>query len=72
MIGQIIKGWAIWISLRIIKVCVDVAELGILTIMSVRGAGLVKNVAVEHGSLIITEKFAVIVCELTDAVRVLA
>ena len=50
----------------------DVAELGILTIMSVRGAGLVKNVAVEHGSLIITEKFSVIVCELTDAVRVLA
>ena len=72
MIRQIIEGWAIWTSLRIIKVCVDVAELGILTVMSVRGAGLVKNVAVEHGSLIITEKFAVRVCELTDAVRVLA
>jgi hypothetical protein len=41
VIGQIIEGWATWISLRMVKFCVKVDKLGIFTIMSTRGAGLV-------------------------------
>lgn len=51
-------------------VCVEVAELGILTLMSTRPAGVVSKIAVEQGSLIITVKLYVAVFPSTVTVRV--
>jgi len=40
-IGQTMAGCAIWTSVFMIKVCVDTASLGMLTFISLSGAGLV-------------------------------
>ena len=53
-------------------VCVEVAELCILTVIVVRGAGLVWKTAVLHGSSIMTEKFAAVVKPSTVIVSVSA
>ena len=47
------------------------AALGVVTVILVRGAGLVKNTAREQGSLMITSKEAVAVYPSTEAVRVI-
>ena len=41
VIGQIIEGLASWISVRMVKLGAKVDKLGIFTIMSTRGVGLV-------------------------------
>ena len=56
-------------SVLITTVCVEVATLGTMIVMLTRPAGVVSKNAVEHGSLIITSKFAVAVCPFTVAVR---
>ena len=70
VIGQMIKGLVTWTSVRMVNDCVVVAILGKLTLMSDKGEGIVSNVAVEHGSFIITLKFACYVCKSTVAVRI--
>ena len=50
VIGQTIVGCKFWTSVRIVTVCVVVATLGILTVMSTRVPGGGVKVAVEHGS----------------------
>ncbi len=54
----------------IVKFCVEIAELGIVTIISATGDGLVIKTAVEHGSSIMMSKLAVTVIPSTVAVRV--
>jgi hypothetical protein len=48
-----------------------VAALGVVTVILVRGAGLVKNTAREQGSLMITVKEAIAVLPSTTAVKVI-
>ena len=50
-------------------ICIEVAELGMLTFILIKGVGEVSNTAVEHGSLITTSKFAVTLFPSTVAVR---
>ena len=72
VMGHTMVEFATSTSVFMTKVCVEIAELGMVTVMFVRGAGLVKNVAVEQGSFIITLKFAVAVFPSTVAVSVSA
>ena len=67
--GQTMAELASSTSVLITIGCVEVAELGTSTVMFTRPDGVVSKTAVEHGSSIITLKFAVAVCPFTVAVR---
>ena len=56
--------------MSIATVWVEVRLLGKLTFIEARGAGLVLNTAVEHGSFIITFTFVVPVYPFTVAVTI--
>ena len=67
--GHTIAGCAASTFVLMTTVCVEIATLGVLIVMFTRPAGVVSKAAVEHGSLIMMLKFAVIVCPSTVAVR---
>ena len=70
--GHTIAEWASSTSVLITTVCVEVATLATLIFMLTRPDGVVSKTAVEHGSLIMTLKFAVAVYPFTVAVRISA
>ena len=67
--GHTIAGCAASTSVLMTIVCVEVTTLGALIVMFTRPAGVVSKAAVEHGSMIMMIKFAVVVCPSTVAVR---
>ena len=67
--GHTIIGYVTSTSVLMTTVCVEIATLGTLIVMLMRPAVVVSKTAVEHGSLIITSKFAVAVFPFTVAVR---
>ena len=69
VIGHTIAGYATSTSVFTTTVCVEVSTLGALIVMFKRLAGVVPKTAVEHGSLMITSKFVVVVFPFTVAVR---
>ena len=68
--GHTMVGCANSTSVLITTVYVEIAELGILMVMSMRPAGVVSKTPVEHGSLIMTSNFASTYLLSTVAIKV--